>query len=305
MKNLKKSQFWLVSRVDGELQRYRLNMSRMSYGVALGISTLLLISFLAGVDYAKGYHWVHKQISGEAQLEAARAERLRLLKKARALNSKEQELKKFNQELVERLNELNGLLKKATDYGVVKSSEFKRISLKQDELAEFANQDRLDKQLLEILADYSETIKFIPLGSPVDSGRISSGYGYRNSPTNGTRKLHTGIDFATSYGAPVKATAYGTVIQAKKISGYGLTVDLEHGPGVVTRYAHLAALSVSVGDRLHRGEVIGMVGMTGRSTGPHVHYELIISGKPKSPHTLVELFNKFKPDVLIASLPLA
>lgn len=306
----KKNQFWLVSRVDGEVQKYRLRMDRLSIFFTMTLTLLLAVAFVAGVDYGKGVTWIKGQFSEEARLKAQQAEKIRLARgnlrqKARALSQKEEQLKQYNKELVQRLAELSSLLKKASDFGVVRSQDFKRLSLRQGQLNQLLPDAGVDPQLLDIISDYAQTIRFIPIGSPVEYTHVSSGFGYRSAPFSGARKLHTGIDLSARYGSKVKATADGIVRAAKRMSGYGLIVDIEHGPGVLTRYAHLSATTVRVGQHVVRGEELGLVGMSGRSTGPHLHYELRVSGKPRSPHALLEMFDRFKPEILTASLPLA
>ena len=110
-------------------------------------------------------------------------------------------------------------------------------------------------------------------------GYVSSPYGLR---FNGT-EFHQGIDIAADMGAPIVATADGVVTAAGWNGGYGNMVDVDHGGGIVTRYGHASALAVTVGQQVRRGEVIAYVGSTGRSTGPHVHYEVRVDGQPVNP----------------------
>lgn len=114
------------------------------------------------------------------------------------------------------------------------------------------------------------------LGWPL-SGPILSGYGIRWG------RMHTGVDIGSGYGAPVSAAGSGTVIRAGWYGGYGRTVDIDHGNGVVTRYAHLASIKVGVGEVVGRGEVIGTVGSSGHAYGPHLHFEVLINGEPRNP----------------------
>lgn len=114
------------------------------------------------------------------------------------------------------------------------------------------------------------------IGWPI-SGPILSGYGMRWG------RMHTGLDIGAGYGAAVSAAGSGTVIRAGWYSGYGRTVDIDHGDGVVTRYAHLSRIEVGVGEVVGRGQIIGAVGSTGHSYGPHLHFEVLVNGAPRNP----------------------
>ncbi|MEO1193197.1 MAG: peptidoglycan DD-metalloendopeptidase family protein [Pseudomonadota bacterium] len=118
-------------------------------------------------------------------------------------------------------------------------------------------------------------VSALPLDPPLENYRITSKYGYRRDPLNGRRSFHNGIDLAANYKAPLTATADGVVSFTGWRGGYGRVVDVQHGFGIKTRYAHLAKISVKKGDRVEKGELVGLLGSSGRSTGPHVHYEVI------------------------------
>ena len=114
-------------------------------------------------------------------------------------------------------------------------------------------------------------------------GRITSPFGYRSSPTTGRRTLHKGLDIANKIGTPVIAPARGTVTFAGWDKAYGKSIIISHGNNIVTRYAHLNDIKVKQGQTVQRSEVIGALGNTGRSTGPHLHYEVMIGGVPVNP----------------------
>ncbi|WP_353893279.1 peptidoglycan DD-metalloendopeptidase family protein [Proteinivorax hydrogeniformans] len=114
-------------------------------------------------------------------------------------------------------------------------------------------------------------------------GRVSSPFGYRNHPFTGARQLHTGIDIANATGTPILATANGTVVTASYSGGYGNLIIIDHGYGYTTHYAHLSEIKVRKWQEVEKGEVIGNMGSTGRSTGPHLHYEVRVGGKPVNP----------------------
>ena len=112
---------------------------------------------------------------------------------------------------------------------------------------------------------------------------MTSGFGYRRDPFGGGGEFHPGVDLAASAGSPVRATADGVVGRAGWNGGYGQMIALEQGNGVETRYGHMSQLAVVPGQQVRRGEVIGYVGSTGRSTGAHLHYEVRVNGRPVDP----------------------
>jgi len=114
-------------------------------------------------------------------------------------------------------------------------------------------------------------------------GHITDSFGERLDPFSGEGAFHTGVDVASDYGAPVHATADGVVTIAENHSGYGRVVVIDHGFGITTWYAHLSAFSAVPGARVKRGEVVGYTGISGRSTGPHVHYEVRMNNAPVNP----------------------
>lgn len=122
-----------------------------------------------------------------------------------------------------------------------------------------------------------------PRGEPVDTGWISSYFGRRNDPFHGRVAHHAGVDFAGRQGSPIKAVADGVVKYAGTRTGYGLIVEVNHGNGLVTRYGHNSKNLVKAGDRIERGQTIALMGSTGRSTGPHMHFEVLENGRARDP----------------------
>lgn len=123
----------------------------------------------------------------------------------------------------------------------------------------------------------------IPSRMPVDDIVVTSDFGYRSDPFRGNRKRHNGIDIAGPIGTPIYATADGIVGRAQWLGGYGRYVEIEHGGNIQTRYGHMSRLNVAPNQRIRRGDLIGFMGSTGRSTGSHLHYEVRVDGEPVNP----------------------
>lgn len=122
----------------------------------------------------------------------------------------------------------------------------------------------------------------VPTQNPVNAP-VGSRFGWRLDPFNGRQALHTGLDFQANAGAPIVAAAGGVVVTSDAHAEYGNMVEVDHGNGVVSRYAHASRLLVKKGDLVKRGQQIALVGTTGRSTGPHLHFEVLVQGVPQDP----------------------
>ncbi|KAF4531220.1 hypothetical protein B566_EDAN019272 [Ephemera danica] len=143
----------------------------------------------------------------------------------------------------------------------------------QDDLFTLAQSRLMEKRLLALM---------VPNSMPVD-GPVGSGFGFRQDPFTGRAALHTGLDFPVETGTPVRAAAGGVVVRGESHPAYGNVLELDHGNGLVTRYAHLSKSLVNQGDLVRRGQFIGHVGSTGRSTGPHLHFEVLVDSVPHNP----------------------
>lgn len=133
------------------------------------------------------------------------------------------------------------------------------------------------------LAALRAMIRTLPVSAPLASFDVTSPFGVRGDPENGHTGFHTGIDLAAAYDSPVYATAPGVVTFAGWRDDYGKIVEIDHGNGIATRYAHMHAFTVSVGQRIVAHQQVGYLGSTGRATGPHVHYEVVVNGEPQDP----------------------
>jgi murein DD-endopeptidase MepM/ murein hydrolase activator NlpD len=130
---------------------------------------------------------------------------------------------------------------------------------------------------------------YVPLAAPLpDHPAVTSPFGSRIDPFFGRPALHTGVDLRENYGAPVRATANGTVVFASADGGYGNMVEIDHGNGLTTRYAHLSRFEVRPGQKVKAGTIVGRIGTTGRTTGPHLHYETRIDGTPVDPERFLK-----------------
>jgi murein DD-endopeptidase MepM/ murein hydrolase activator NlpD len=128
----------------------------------------------------------------------------------------------------------------------------------------------------------------IPQFVPASVAKISSGFGYRRDPFNGGGAMHSGLDFKGPRGAPIHAAAKGVVSHVGWKSGYGKTVEIKHGNGLMTRYAHMSKFNAAVGQEVAAGDIIGGIGSTGRSTGPHLHFEVRINDRAVNPRPFLE-----------------
>ena len=123
---------------------------------------------------------------------------------------------------------------------------------------------------------------------PVE-GPVTGSFGEREDPFNGEGAFHSGVDISSNYGHPVIAPADGVVTEAETMGSYGRLIQIQHGNGISTRYGHLSGFAVRPGDRVRRGQLIGFVGLTGRSTGPHLHYEVRVYNTPVNPQKYLRL----------------
>lgn len=159
-----------------------------------------------------------------------------------------------------------------------------------DELSdEFVRQQHNLTSLQDYLITNDSIMGAIPSGRPVgEDSWVSSFFGQRVDPFSGKKAFHSGLDYAGQTGSTVHAAADGIVSWSGQKGGYGGLVEIDHGNGYVTRYAHNKELKVTTGDRVKKGEVLALMGSTGRSTGPHVHFEILRDGRPVNPSNYLE-----------------
>lgn len=153
--------------------------------------------------------------------------------------------------------------------------------------AEFVRQEAQLDVLENLLFDRKIDNALMPTGMPVAHGYVVSGYGKRTDPISGRQAVHLGVDFDVPLGSDVLAVAEGVVTYSGTRSGYGNTIEIDHGNGYMTRYAHNSRNTVEIGARVNAGQVVAKVGSSGRSTGPHCHFEVWLNGRPVNPMAYV------------------
>lgn len=141
---------------------------------------------------------------------------------------------------------------------------------------------------LEELDVLQRVIDILPSGLPVHNAKVQSNFGHRIDPFNGNVAFHGGIDMSAAYGEPIYTTGDGVVVEAGRRGAYGYAVDVDHGFGIVTRYGHMSEILVDKGDRVRKGDIVGLEGSTGRSTGPHLHYEVRYHDRPINPKNFLD-----------------
>lgn len=161
----------------------------------------------------------------------------------------------------------------------------RELDLMESELA--AGTERL--RLLDVvLTERTGMKQTLPTLQPVSYPHLSSSFGWRRHPITGRHSMHEGLDFAAPRGTPILAASAGVVTEARYVPGYGKMVEINHGNGLVTRYAHASSISVKLGELVSKGQQIARVGSTGRSTGAHLHYEVRVAGHPLDPTLFME-----------------
>ncbi len=171
--------------------------------------------------------------------------------------------------------------------GLSNESLIKSTALKMDVLSkQIYLQSKSFDELVQLLGTREERLLCTPAIQPIlnkDLKQLSSGFGVRVDPIYGRAKMHSGMDFTARVGTPIYATGNGNVVSAGWDQGYGNCVLINHGFGYQTKYAHMSRIKSRAGQKVKRGEVIGYVGSTGKSTAPHLHYEVHINGRPVNP----------------------
>jgi murein DD-endopeptidase MepM/ murein hydrolase activator NlpD len=283
----------------------------LTHPVALVVISVLALGVVAGA-FAVGMRWGERDMARLALLRPAatfRAEQTQIAQLRAQLQDKVDALAMRIGMMDAHLIRLNALGKRLTEMANISSREFDfdhdpPLGGPEDTTAHTAAMpdltvmiDNLSQQidqrnsqftaLANVLLGRQLSAEIRPQGRPVRDGYISSGFGERMDPFTGEEGIHKGVDFAAPAGTDVLAVAAGVVTWAGPREGYGNLVQINHGNGYATRYGHNDTLLVKAGDEVQRGQAIATVGSTGRSTGPHVHFEVLRNGVQIDPMTFV------------------
>jgi lysostaphin len=263
--------------------------------VLLAVIGLYVVTFRAGAEFRLPL--IHDLATSVAREEMARREqfmRENVGAMARKLGEMQAQLMRLDA-LGERVSKLSGIrpeefnFKELPGRGGAAPATGRELTMPELE----AELQRISKGV-EARADYMNVIEselvdaqvrraLLPQSAPVSEGFVGSGYGMRTDPFNGQVSMHTGIDFAAPVGTPIFAAAGGVVASAELHPAFGNTVTIDHGSELSTLYAHASRMLVRPGDIVRKGQKIAEVGNTGRSTGPHLHFEVHVKGQPQNP----------------------
>jgi murein DD-endopeptidase MepM/ murein hydrolase activator NlpD len=272
----------------------RLHKVRVPIYVIYAFAALGFVAFMAfaglGFSYARMAFKVGDYNLLQAENTDLKVEKKNLEVTAKKLSGKIEALETLSAKLTSLIENdtfmqkyvkggVGGTTKDYRTSDIVKDGLSSNIEALKDRAAELENRMAMLEKLAERRA---KTIRSTPTIWPI-RGRIASHYGGRLDPFTGDREVHLGLDITGMYGTPVHSPADGLVIFAGRKSDYGNLVIIDHGNGVTTRLGHLSRFSVRVGTTVTKGQVIAYVGMTGRTTGPHLHYEVRVNDRPVNP----------------------
>ncbi len=270
----------------------------------------LLLSFLLTLVAAGIYHWIFLKGAREGWPVVGSFIKLvvkdEFAQRDRFMRENLDVMAKKLGEMQAKLMQLESLGERVSGLAGVNPGEIKALPgrggalvqgrpLSMEELqVTLADLDRLTDQrtdLLTVLESrlFEQKIRnmMVPTQQPVAAGNLGSSFGWRIDPFTGRSALHTGLDFQADPGTPILAAAGGVVVTQEYHAAYGNMVEIDHGNDLITRYAHASAIFVKMGDLIKRGQKIAEVGTTGRSTGSHLHFEVLVQGIPQDPQTFL------------------
>jgi len=278
----------------------RITISEKTVKVLIGISAALLIALVTFlVDYSsmsitrQKYKNLHQEVARQNETLAAYENSIKQLKTT--VDNFESYAKKLNimaglksQEVIKEVGIGGG--SSNGEEGTMNSPSAPQQDLSFSKIQDLTSKASDIKSNLTTLVNFFENQSAILATTPTiwpTVGWPSSGFGWRKDPFTGKQAFHFGIDIATSFGNPVVATADGIVIELKNDKISGKTIILSHGRGITTQYLHLSKFLVQAGQKVKRGDTIGLVGKTGKALGPHLHYEVRINDKAVNPYAYI------------------
>ncbi len=273
----------------------------MNKKLVYGIATLVVIPVLALMYYI--YINLDQQakieeLSSYLKIETAKSEQLQdtmavLEEETGETKARLEELTELEIEMRNYINELPTMVEPSG--GLHISAVGTSLEDSADGLSLLSSNELVEryKETLAIVDEMSSELQYTPTAWPTNPDSITSDFGVRNDPFKRSSSFHSGVDIRGYYGTPVYATADGTVSMAKYYGSYGNAIIIKHSNIYQTLYGHLMEIDVESGDVVKKGDIIGTVGSTGRSTGPHLHYEVIKNGEPVDPKTYFNIYGEF------------
>jgi len=272
----------------GNYSRFTVSKKLLVVVSTLFLGTFTLLAVFSGLSLKEHFKREEEKKELTRRMELLENELKQLSTQNARLRTQVAQLKREKEEtvkqLAKRIEEINSIMK--------------RVGLKTENPGEGGTAVPVEKVLTDPEIDLKELIpgvdsliksfKTTPVGYPT-SGRITSDYGLRRNPITGALEFHLGVDIANRWGTPVRATAEGRVVKAGWCGLLGRCVEIEHGNGFKTFYGHLAKVIVHRGQKVERGMIIGIMGSTGRSTGPHLHYAIKYRGRIINPEPFLEV----------------
>lgn len=272
----------------GNYSRFTVSKKLLAIVSTLFLGTFTLLAVFSGLSLKEHFKREEEKRELTKRLELLEEE----LKELSSQNSRlkkqvaelEREKKETVEELAKRIETINSIMKRV---GIkVESSGEGGTAVPVEKVLTDPEIDL--KELIPGVDSLIENLKSTPVGYPT-TGRITSDFGLRRNPITGALEFHLGVDIANRWGTPVRATAEGRVVKAGWCGLLGRCVEIEHGNGFKTFYGHLAKVIVHKGQKVERGMIIGIMGSTGRSTGPHLHYAIKYRGRVINPEPFLEV----------------
>jgi murein DD-endopeptidase MepM/ murein hydrolase activator NlpD len=291
----------LFTNKRGQVWNFELDLLRFGITAITGLVILIAVAVYTGTRIAEDE--LQHVVKWQGMVEGQQAEIAEARRSAQAdLDALTLRIGKMQAQMLR----LNALGERLVDQGSLDKEEFdfdadpavggpgEGVEVQSVPLADFLSMlDMLDSEMQDrgqklsvlesLLMSRSLHERVMPSGKPIADGWLSSRYGKRNDPFTGKQDFHKGLDFAGKKGSEVITVGDGVVIVAGKRSGYGNLIEINHGNGYTTRYGHNQKHLVKVGDKVKKGQLIALMGSTGRSTGPHVHFEVLQNGKTVNP----------------------